>query len=84
MKLLDKPIKMVQTKNTKVASRASDSVTIVLAVVFFLCVNMRVMMMLTRSIPICHLRSHSLVCIKNRLFIVGIGPILNKYLEFIY
>ena len=25
-------------------------------------------------------RSHSLVCIKNRLFIVRIGPILNKEL----
>ena len=30
------------------------------------------------SIPRCHLRSHSTVCIKNNLFIVGIGPILNK------
>ena len=29
------------------------------------------------------LRSHSLVCIKNHLFIVGIGTIINKELEFI-
>ena len=34
--------------------------------------------------PRCHLRSHSLVCIKNHLFIVGIGPIFNKVLQFIY
>ena len=29
-------------------------------------------------------RSNSLVCIKNYLFIVGIEPILNKELEFIF
>ena len=29
-------------------------------------------------------RSHSLVCIENHLFIVGIGPILNKELEPIF
>ena len=34
----------------------------------------------TWSIPRCPLRSHYLVCIKNRLFIVGIGLILNKVL----
>ena len=33
---------------------------------------------MTWSIPRCPLRSHYLVCIKNQLFIVGIGPILNK------
>ena len=38
----------------------------------------------TWSRPRCHLRSHSPVCIKNHLFIVGIGPILNKELEFIF
>ena len=38
----------------------------------------------TGSIPRCPLQSHYLVCIKNRLFIVGIGPILNKELEFIF
>ena len=38
----------------------------------------------TWSIPRCPLRSHSLVCIENHLFIVGIGPIINKYLEFIF
>ena len=38
----------------------------------------------TCSSPICPLRSHSLVCIENHLFIVGIGPILNKELEFIF
>ena len=38
--------------------------------------------MLTNEL--CPLRSHSLVCIKNQLFIVGIGPILNKELEFIF
>ena len=32
----------------------------------------------------CPLRSHSLVCIGNHLFIVGIVPILNKELEFIF
>ena len=26
----------------------------------------------------CHIRSHSLVCIENNLFIVGIGPISDK------
>ena len=36
------------------------------------------------SIPRCHLKSNSLVCIENHLFIVGIGPILNKGLGFIY
>ena len=35
---------------------------------------------LTCSIPRCPLRSHSLVCIENHLFIVGIGPILDKEL----
>ena len=29
-------------------------------------------------------RSHYLVCIENHLFIVGIGPILNKELAFIF
>ena len=38
----------------------------------------------TCSSPICPLRSHSLVCIENHLFIVGIGPILKIELEFIY
>ena len=38
----------------------------------------------TGSSPRCPLRSHSLVCIENRLFLVGIGPILNKELEFNY
>ena len=38
----------------------------------------------TGSSPRCPLRSHSLVCIENHLFIIGIGPILNKELEFIY
>ena len=38
----------------------------------------------TGSSPRCPLRSHSLVCIENHLFIVGIGPIINKELEFIY
>ena len=39
---------------------------------------------MTWSSPICHLRSHSPVCIDFYLFIVGIGPILNKELKFIY
>ena len=38
----------------------------------------------TGSSPRCPLQSHSLICIKNHLFIVGIGPILNKILGFIY
>ena len=38
----------------------------------------------TWSIPRCHLHSHSPVCIENKLFIVGIVPILNKGLVFIY
>ena len=38
----------------------------------------------TYSSPRCPLFSHSLVCIKNHLFIVGIGPILNKELELIF
>ena len=38
----------------------------------------------TWSIPRWHIRSHSPVCIKNYLFIVGIGPILNKEIEFVY
>ena len=38
----------------------------------------------TCSSPRCHLRSHSLVCIKNHLFIVGIGPILNREIELIF
>ena len=38
----------------------------------------------TCSSPRCPLLSHSLVCIENNLFIVGIGPILNKELELIF
>ena len=41
-------------------------------------------MLMTGSIPKCPLRSYYLVCIKNCLFIVGIGPILNKELKFIF
>ena len=38
----------------------------------------------TGSRPRCPLRSHSLVRIKNHLFIIGLWLILNKELEFIY
>ena len=38
---------------------------------------------MTWSSPRCHLCSHYSVCIKNHLFIVGIGPILNEELKFI-
>ena len=38
----------------------------------------------TCSSPIRAVRSHSLVCSKNSLLIVGIGPILNKELELIF
>ena len=38
----------------------------------------------TCSNPICTLRSHSLVYIQNNLFIIGIGPIINKEIKFIY
>ena len=38
----------------------------------------------TCSKSIFPLLSHSLVCIKNLLFIIGIGPILNKELKFIF
>ena len=34
--------------------------------------------------PRCLLRSHFLVCVKNHLFIVGVGPILNKEPGFIF
>ena len=40
--------------------------------------------LMTWSGPRCPLGSHSLVCIENHLIIVGIGPILNKELEFIF
>ena len=40
--------------------------------------------LMTWSSPRCPLRSRFLVCIKNHLFIVGIGPIINKELGFIY
>ena len=36
------------------------------------------------SSPRCALCSNSLVCIENHLFIVGIVPIINKELEFIF
>ena len=36
------------------------------------------------SIPRRAVRSHSLVCSKNSLLIVGIGPIINKELELIF
>ena len=39
---------------------------------------------MTWSIPGCTLCSHSLAYTENNLFIVGIGPILNKELEFIF
>ena len=35
-------------------------------------------------IPRFSLRSYYLVCIKNNLLFVGIGPVLNKELKFIY
>ena len=38
----------------------------------------------TCSSPRCPKRSHSLVCIKKNLFIKGVGPILNKEIEFIF
>ena len=38
----------------------------------------------TGSSSICHLRSHTLVCIENHLLVVGIGPILNKEMNSIY
>ena len=38
----------------------------------------------TCSVLRCPLRSHSLVCTKNHLFIVGIVPTLNKEIEFIF
>ena len=36
--------------------------------------------LLTWSNPRCPLRSNYLLCFKNRLFIVGIGPIIDKEL----
>ena len=39
---------------------------------------------MTGSSPRCPLRYHSLLCIENHLYIVGMRPILNKELEFIY
>ena len=36
------------------------------------------------SSPRCHLQYHYLVCLENHLFIVGIEPIFNKELEFIF
>ena len=39
---------------------------------------------LTCFIPRCPVGSHSLVCSKNSLLIVGIGPILNKELGLIF
>ena len=39
---------------------------------------------LTGSSPRFHLQTHSLVCIKNDSFVVGIGPIINKEFKFIY
>ena len=44
MKSLDKPIALVEAQNTGNASRASDTVTIGLASMFFSCVNVRVIM----------------------------------------
>ena len=40
--------------------------------------------LVTCSSPRCPLPSHSLVCIGNHLFVVGIGQILNKELEHIF
>ena len=39
---------------------------------------------MTGSRPRCPLQYHSLVCIENHLFIVGIGQIFSKEHEFIY
>ena len=39
---------------------------------------------MTCSSPRRAVRSHSLVCTKNSLLIVGIGPILNKELKLIF
>ena len=41
-------------------------------------------LLMTGSNPRCPIQSHSLACIENHLFIVEIGQILNKELEFIY
>ena len=45
-------------------------------------ITIREVRYLTWSSPRCPLRSHSMVCIKKHLFIVGIGPILNKELKY--
>ena len=41
-------------------------------------------LVMTCSSPRCPLLSHSLVCSKNHLFIVGIGPICDKEISFIF
>ena len=51
----------------------------ILVFLYYFCIHYR-----TWSSPRYPLFSHSLVCIDNNLFIVGIGPILNKELEFIF
>ena len=40
--------------------------------------------LLTWSSPRCPLRSHSLLCAENNLFIIGKGLILNKEFGFIF
>ena len=39
---------------------------------------------MTWSSARCYLRSHFPVCMKNNLFIVGIGPMIKKELELIF
>ena len=50
----------------------------------FSSINVKPSLHMTWSSPRCPLRSHYLVCIENHLFIIGIGPILNKELKFIF
>ena len=48
------------------------------------CVMVKWCLSTTCSSPRGAVRSHSLVCSEKSLLIVGIGPILNKELEFIF
>ena len=66
------------------AEKKSDTVPRIEGHYSFYMYGGKVSMHVTCSIPRCPLRSHSLVCIENNLFVVGIGPILNKELELIF
>ena len=56
----------------------------VISICILFCLVVYSVSMQMGSSPRCPIRSHYLVCIENHLFIVGIGPIFDVYLTYIF